>query len=95
MVAHLARPTAALPDTRPALVGFVVSRAVGPATVRHRVERRLRHLVAAYVSQLPPGSRLVLRALPPAAAAPGATLAADLEAALGRLLASTRSGAAS
>lgn len=68
--------------TDPATVGFAVSRAVGPAVVRNRVKRRLRHLVAARLGTLPPGARLVVRALPPAATASSAELAADLDAAL-------------
>jgi ribonuclease P protein component len=62
--------------------GFVVSRAVGNAVVRHRVTRRLRHLVAGRLGELPPGSRLVVRALPPSARATSPELAADLDAGL-------------
>ncbi|WP_214370197.1 ribonuclease P protein component [Pseudonocardia sp. H11422] len=62
--------------------GFVVSKAVGNAVVRHRVARRLRHLVAPRLAELPPGSRLVVRALPPAADANSAELGSDLDAAL-------------
>jgi ribonuclease P protein component len=63
-------------------VGFVVSKAVGPAVVRNRVKRRLRHLMRARIDQLPAGSRLVIRALPASAQQPASTLAADLDAAL-------------
>jgi len=66
-------------------VGFVVSRAVGGAVVRNRVARRLRHLVRPRLGQLPAGTLLVLRALPPAAGATSAELAQDLDAVLGRL----------
>ncbi|WP_181780018.1 ribonuclease P protein component [Pseudonocardia pini] len=62
--------------------GFVVSKAVGNAVVRHRVTRRLRHLVAARLDTLPGGSLLVVRALPPAAAATSAELATDLDSGL-------------
>jgi ribonuclease P protein component len=62
--------------------GFVVSKAVGGSVVRHRVARRLRHLVAPRLATLPPGALLVVRALPPAAAASFAELAADLDAGL-------------
>ena len=48
-------------------VGFVVSKAVGNAVTRNRVKRRLRHLVAAELASTPPGSRMVVRALPKAA----------------------------
>jgi ribonuclease P protein component len=66
----------------PARVGFVVSRAVGPAVVRNRVKRRLRHLAARRLDRLPPGSRVVVRALPPAAAATFSQLDAALTRAL-------------
>jgi ribonuclease P protein component len=62
----------------PARIGFIVSRAVGPAVVRNRARRRLRHLVAGYLQSLPRGSLLVLRANPQAATASQADLAADL-----------------
>jgi ribonuclease P protein component len=65
--------------------GFVVSRAVGDAVARNRVRRRLRHLVRPRLSALPPGSLLVVRALPAAADASSADLADDLDAALRRL----------
>src|SRR5215468_2891443 len=64
------------PEDEPARVGFVVSRAVGPAVVRNRVRRRLRHLARAYLRSLPGGSLLVLRANPRAATARQEDLAA-------------------
>jgi ribonuclease P protein component len=70
----------------PARVGFVVGRAVGNSVVRHRTSRQLRHLVRDRLDRLPAGSLLVVRALPPAAAADSATLGRDLDAALSRLL---------
>ncbi|GGS19013.1 MULTISPECIES: ribonuclease P protein component [Actinokineospora] len=66
-------------------VGFVVSKAVGNSVVRHRVSRRLRHLVRDRLGTLPPGSALVVRALPRAAEATSAELGADLDAALRKL----------
>jgi ribonuclease P protein component len=63
-----------------------VSKAVGNSVVRHGVVRRLRHVVAARLADLPPGSRLVVRALPASATASSAALAADLDAALRRAL---------
>jgi ribonuclease P protein component len=63
-----------------------VSKAVGGSVVRHAVSRRLRHVVASRLEQLPAGSRLVVRALPPAATATSAALAADLDVALERAL---------
>jgi len=59
-------------------VGLVVSRAVGPAVVRNRVKRRLRHAARGYLHTLPGGTLLVLRANPPAATASQADLAAEL-----------------
>ncbi|MET7315203.1 MULTISPECIES: ribonuclease P protein component [Streptomyces] len=66
--------------------GFVVSKAVGGAVVRNTVKRRLRHLMRDRIGQLPPGSLVVVRALPGAGDADSAQLARDLDAALRRLL---------
>jgi ribonuclease P protein component len=65
-----------------ARAGFVVSRAVGGAVTRNKVRRRLRHLVRSRLASLPPGARLVVRALPAAASASYQVLGADLDAAL-------------
>ncbi|WP_328341700.1 ribonuclease P protein component [Micromonospora sp. NBC_00421] len=62
--------------------GFVVSKAVGPAVVRNKVRRRLRHLVRDRLAALPAGSTLVVRALPTAAGTPYTRLGADLDAAI-------------
>ena len=59
-------------------VGFVVSKAVGNAVIRNRVKRRLRHVVQQQVPLLQGVTALVVRALPPAAAASSAELRADL-----------------
>lgn len=80
LVVHL-DPSGA-PLDGPPLVGFVVPKAVGGAVVRNHVKRRLRSLVAGRVSTLPGGSRVVVRALPPAASCSYDALADDLEAAL-------------
>jgi ribonuclease P protein component len=64
----------------------VVSRAVGGSVVRHRVARRLRHLVRARLADLPPGARLVVRALPPAADASSSVLGDDLDSGLRAVL---------
>ena len=58
---------------------------VGPAVVRNRVKRRLRHLAAAQVERTPAGVHVVVRALPAAADA-RETLAADLSSAWQRAL---------
>ncbi|WP_078490951.1 ribonuclease P protein component [Streptomyces scopuliridis] len=70
----------------PTRAGFVVSKAVGGAVVRNRVKRRLRHLIRERLSELPPGSLVVVRALPGAGDAEYAYLARDLDAAFQRLL---------
>jgi ribonuclease P protein component len=70
----------------PALVGFVVSRAVGGAVVRNRVRRRLRSAALGYLDSLPAGSLLVVRANPQAATARQADLAAELNLVIATLL---------
>src|SRR5471030_3404812 len=67
--------------------GFVVGRQVGGAVVRNRVRRQLQHLSADRLAELPPGARLVVRALPAAAGSSGRELGADLDAAIARSLA--------
>lgn len=68
--------------TVPTTVGFVVSKQVGSAVVRNRVRRRLRHLMRDRLAIVPPGSRVVVRALP--AAATARRLDDDLDRALHR-----------
>jgi ribonuclease P protein component len=72
-------------DDAPARAGLVVSKAVGNSVARHRVARRLRHLLAVRLPALPSGTRLVVRANPSAGTATSAALGADLDAALKRL----------
>lgn len=74
----------------PPRAGFVVSKAIGNAVVRHRVQRRLRHLVRARLTALPAGSLVVVRALPGAERAASDQLARELDAALERLLGGVR-----
>lgn len=64
------------------VVGFVVTKSIGPAVVRNRVKRQLRHLMRSRLCQLPPGARLVVRALPSCAARRHEDIAADLDRAL-------------
>lgn len=66
-------------------MGFVVSKAVGNAVTRHRVARKLRHLMRDRLPALPAGILVVVRALPPSAAAGTHELARDLDAALRKL----------
>lgn len=75
LVAHFYLPPGA---TGPAKVGFTVSSAVGGSVVRHRVTRQLRAGCQALLAELPPGSRLVVRALPAAAQAQPSVLQAEL-----------------
>lgn len=63
----------------PPRVGFVVSKAVGGAVVRKRVQRRLRHLVRSRLALLPNGSLLVVRAKPTAATTRYEELGAQLD----------------
>jgi ribonuclease P protein component len=80
LTGHLLVPAAgAAGEDCPPRAGFVVSRAVGIAVVRNRVRRRLRVLVREYLSSLPRGSLLVVRAHPQAATASQADLAAELD----------------
>jgi len=69
-------------------VGLVVSKAVGGSVVRHRVARRLRHVMRDRLDLLPPGTRLVVRALPKAASADSTRLGSDIDRALRTVLAS-------
>ena len=68
--------------TVPPRVGFVVSKAVGGAVVRKRVQRRLRHAVRARLPGLPNGSLLVVRAKPSAATKRQEDLAVQLDSAI-------------
>ena len=64
--------------------GLVVSKQVGNAVTRHAVSRKLRHVVVEreLVDKLERSVDVVIRALPPAAAATTDELARDLEKAL-------------
>ncbi|MEP6760783.1 MAG: ribonuclease P protein component [Sporichthyaceae bacterium] len=84
LVVHLAAD--ATDPNVPPKAGFVVSRTVGGAVVRNRVRRQLRHLVAARLGGFRPGTRLVVRALPSAAAASWAELETALDSALSSAL---------
>lgn len=82
VVVHLAHSAA----IKQALVGFVVSKAVGNAVVRHKVSRQLRHVMAGRIDSLPSDCLLVIRANPTAATASFAELSADVDAGLARVL---------
>lgn len=86
IVVHALPPTTDVVQTNVApRVGFVVSKTVGNSVTRHRVARRLRHIVRDRLGTLPPGSSLIVRALPSAAAASSADLRQDFDVALRRL----------
>ncbi|WP_017609416.1 ribonuclease P protein component [Nocardiopsis xinjiangensis] len=69
-------------DPDPPRIGFIVSKAVGGAVVRKRVQRRLRHLMRSRLSDLPDGSLLVVRAKPSSSTARNEELAAQLDSAI-------------
>ena len=87
LVVHCAMTT---DPSRPARVGFVVSKAVGNSVVRHRVVRRLRALVAPRLAALEPSTDLVVRANPAAAQASSAQLAEALDRGLARACGASR-----
>lgn len=87
LVVHLAAESEPLPLR----AGFVVGKQVGPAVRRNRVKRQLRHLVSDRLATLPVSGLLVVRALPGAAAAGYADLAADLDRCLSRVTGPARS----
>lgn len=68
-----------------AKVGFIVSKAVGNSVVRHRVSRRLRHVVRDRLSSLPDGYMVAVRALPAARDATSAELGDDVDKSFRRL----------
>lgn len=45
-------------------VGLIIAKSVGSAVDRHRVARRLRHVLRDVLEELDPGEQLVIRALP-------------------------------
>lgn len=69
------------PDS-PTRLGLSVGKSVGNSVVRHAVSRKLRHVSAPHLAALPAGTQLVIRALPTAAGASSAQLAADVSAGL-------------
>ena len=83
---HLLAATDPSVEVAPARAGLVVSKAVGGSVVRTRVSRRLRHQLRPLMTELPAGTRLVVRAAPAAATAASAAIESDLRAAVGRLV---------
>jgi putative membrane protein insertion efficiency factor/ribonuclease P protein component len=70
----------------PARAAFAVSKSVGNSVVRHRITRQLRSAILPLLQELPPGTDIVVRALPAAASAQYPQLVADLERCLSRYL---------
>ncbi|MCL2803190.1 MAG: ribonuclease P protein component [Micrococcales bacterium] len=68
------------------LLGLAVSKAVGNSVIRHRVTRRLRAILASQLVQIPNGTGVVVRALPPAATAEYSTLRSSVSNCLGRAI---------
>lgn len=56
-------------EDRPPRFGFIVSKQVGTAVTRNTVRRRLKAVCAEALPDVRPGSDIVIRALPAAAAA--------------------------
>lgn len=73
-----------MPEPR---VAFAVNKAVGGSVTRHRVTRRLREIVRSEIAALPAGGSFVIRALPPAATATSAELAAEFDLLIPRVVA--------
>ena len=67
----------------PPRFGFIISKAVGVAVDRNRVRRRLKAVTFAAIPALPPGTEVVIRALPGAAQADWDILRAELSEVLG------------
>jgi ribonuclease P protein component len=66
-------------------VGLIVARSVGSSVLRHRVARRLRHVVCSALPELEPAEQVVIRALPGSSAAKSAWLEQQLRAGLRRI----------
>jgi ribonuclease P protein component len=74
-------------ETGPARFGFIVTRAVGNATTRNLVRRRLRAACREALPSLTDGIDVVVRALPASAHASWATLHDEIAQGLGKGLA--------
>lgn len=83
LVVHALRTAPDVPAVS-AQIGFIVSKSVGNAVDRHRVTRRLRHVVRTVISDLDPTDRIVVRALPGSRDAISARLQQELRAGLRR-----------
>jgi ribonuclease P protein component len=68
----------------PVRFGFIVAKNVGGAVVRNLVRRRLKAASYSLLSEVPPGTDVVLRALPSAVSAEWVTLRTELQATISR-----------
>lgn len=68
-----------------ARAAFAVGRSVGNSVARHRVTRQLRTVTLPILRELPPGTQVVVRAMPEAAGVTTDQLDADLRAAVGKV----------
>jgi len=68
----------------PCRVGFIVSKSVGVAVVRNLVRRRLKAISREDLETWPPGTEVVIRALPGAAQVSWDTLRAEVSHALAK-----------
>jgi ribonuclease P protein component len=83
LVVHVRRDTSSDTGNGP-LIGLVVGKSVGSAVQRHRVSRRLRHVVRDILPELDTCERVVIRALPGSRDAISARLAQQLRTGLQR-----------
>lgn len=58
--------------------GFIVAKTVGNAVVRNTVRRRLKHVCHEMLATVPPGTDVVIRALPGSPDVPWSTLLTDI-----------------
>ncbi len=86
---RISRPTlvvsALVRPEEPTRVGLTVGKSVGNSVVRHSVSRKLRHLAAPHLTELPPGTQIVVRALPASSSANSAQLDTDFSEAIAEL----------
>ncbi len=66
------------PVASPARFGFIVAKNVGGAVTRNLVRRRMKAVAYSLVSELEPGTDVVIRALPGAVSVPWSTLRSEI-----------------
>jgi ribonuclease P protein component len=86
IVMHARRVNESANGTAPGpRIGLIIAKSVGTSVQRHRVARRLRHIVRGLLGELGPGQQLVIRALPGSSHAESARLERQLRAGLQRI----------